>query len=591
MNFYTFLPKLLNMSVTASIAIVCVLVLRLLLKKAPKVISYVLWAVVLFRLLCPVSIASGFSLFGLMNAPMEQTAAGASIIQYVPEDMIHTEVPGILLPIPGASETIENTLTQDEEQLASDSIETYVIIGTSIWFTGIFVMATYSVVSCLRLRRRLVIVSPLRDNIYLADEITTPFVMGVLKPKIYLPSDMDEHQQSYIIFHEQHHIRRGDHIIKALACIALIIHWFNPLVWVAFICSNKDMEMSCDEAVVKKMGGGILADYTASLLSLATGKTIIAGGPLAFGEGDTKGRIKNLAHWKSPALWIVLMSVIACVALGIGLLTNPENEDMSDYSEDGYYLLIGDEGVMYIEVSMKNSSGGVINADGSAFRAGEKVWLEQLQGVTDLRGVTITAFGAEGEILYEISVPENASGKAVSDIVGSDPWLLVPTSFEAADDDIIDESQPTTVKWTFSPMMSAAWHAAFQFHIELNDYSHIETSCDNGMLWNPCAKEQPREKNMRFEQGEPLCWAPVEGETLTDTVQNACVTFTVYDGEEIVDRGTLDIVQTGTENGQSFYEAQLKGASILTLWQEEGSLQASIVMAENNIYPFLDNQN
>lgn len=119
--------------------------------------------------------------------------------------------------------------------------------------------------------------------------------MGLVRPKIYLPSDMEEREQAYIIRHEQHHIRRGDHIIKALAFLALSIHWFNPLVWVAFIYSNKDMEMSCDEAVVKKMGDGILADYTASLLSLATGKHIIAGMPLAFGEGDTKGRIRNLA--------------------------------------------------------------------------------------------------------------------------------------------------------------------------------------------------------------------------------------------------------------------------------------------------------
>jgi len=166
--------------------------------------------------------------------------------------------------------------------------------------------------------------SPLRDNIYLADEIHSPFVMGLFRPKIYLPSEMEEREQSYIILHEQHHIRRLDHIAKALAFAALCIHWFNPLVWAAFILSGKDMEMSCDEAVVRKLGPEIRGDYSASLLSLATGKHIMAGMPLDFGEGNTKDRIKNLASWKKPALWVVLVAVIACAALAVCLLTNPK---------------------------------------------------------------------------------------------------------------------------------------------------------------------------------------------------------------------------------------------------------------------------
>ena len=499
MNFYTFLPKLLNMSLTGTVAIVCVLLLRLLLKKAPKVISYALWAVVLFRLLCPVSVASGISLFGFMDAPATETAAGASSIQYVPEDIVHTEYPEVALPIPGVSDTINSTLPQGREQLAADPLEAPVFLGTYVWLLGVLVMVAYSVTSYVRLKKKLLIVSPLQENIYLADEITTPFVMGLIRPKIYLPSDMEERQLPYIILHEKHHIRRGDHILKALAFLALSIHWFNPLVWVAFVCVGKDMEMSCDEAVIKKMGDEILADYTASLLSLAIGKTVIAGVPLAFGEGDTKGRIRNLAHWKKPAFWVVMVAVIVCGILSIALLTNPAKEDTPDRSEDGDYLLIGEEGVT-----------------------------------------------------------------------------------EAAADDEIEENQPVAAKWTFSPMMSAAWHAAFHFNFEMDNYSHIEATCDNGMLWNSRAQGQPKEKTMRFEQGEPLCWMPmVEGETLSDTAEKAAVTFTVYDGEEIVDRGVLDIVKIGDENGQSFYEALLRDTAILALWQEEGSLEASIVMAGN----------
>lgn len=329
MAFYTFLPKILNMSLTASVAIVFVLLLRLLLKKAPKVISYALWAVVLIRLLCPVSIESGLSLFGLFDTPTVDMSEHSSAVEYIPSNIVHTEFPEVVLPVPGVGEAITEVLPQGEEQLRADPLEGPIFIATYVWWGGILVMAVYGLVTYLRLRRRLITASPLRDNIYLADDIDSPFVMGLFRPKIYLPSAMEEREQSYIILHEQHHIRRLDHVVKALAFAALCIHWFNPLVWVAFILSGKDMEMSCDEAVVRKLGTQIRADYTASLLSLATGKRIIAGMPLAFGEGNTKGRIRNLAKWKKPAVWVVIVAVIVCIILAVCLLTNPIT--MSDH--------------------------------------------------------------------------------------------------------------------------------------------------------------------------------------------------------------------------------------------------------------------
>lgn len=469
MSFYTFLPKLLNMSLTGAVAVICVLLLRLMLKKAPKVISYALWAVVLFRLLCPVSVTSGLSLFGLLDAPSTSTVAGTNSMEYIPENIVQMELSDVTTPAPGVSNTmndtlppgvsntLNDTLPQGQEQLAADSLKapvaigshvsigSYVTIGTYVWLLGVMAMAAYSISSYIRLRKKLLMVSPLQDNIRLADEITTPFVMGLIRPKIYLPSDTEEHQMPYLILHEKHHIRRGDHIFKALAFLALSIHWFNPLVWVAFIYASRDMEMSCDEAVVKKLGEQILPDYTASLLSLATGKIIIAGVPLAFGEGDTKGRIRNLAHWKKPAFWVVIAAVAACVILGVGLLTNPVKEDTSEFSEDRYYFLIGAEGVTSIEVSTLYSSGGVINANGSAFKSGEKVWLEQLQGVRDLRGITITAFGTDGNILHRFSVPEDASSEVIAEMVENDSWLLVPTDFEVfLDKESAEESVPVS---------------------------------------------------------------------------------------------------------------------------------------------------
>ena len=324
-------PMILNMSITASVIILFVLLARLALKKAPKIFSYALWAVVLFRLLCPVSVTTDFSLLGLFDMPAVENTQHTTAMEYIPYDVVHTPDLEVQLPVPPAIyDAVNDTLPQEHAALGADPLEGEFAIGSFIWLLGIGAMAVYSMVSYILLRRKLVGAVLLRDNIYLADGIGSPFVMGFFRPKIYLPSALSEQEQSYIILHEQHHIRRGDHIIKALAFIALCIHWFNPLVWVAFVLSSKDMEMSCDEAVVKKLGEGIRADYSASLLSLATGRRIIAGTPLAFGEGDTKSRIKNMLNWKKPKTWIMLVALVACVVAIVFCATNPRNDIEED---------------------------------------------------------------------------------------------------------------------------------------------------------------------------------------------------------------------------------------------------------------------
>ena len=234
---YELLPIVFNMSVTASVAILFVLLARLLLKRAPKIFSYALWAVVLFRLLCPVSITTGFSLLGLFDAPVTETTTHTTAVEYIPQDIVHTPAPEVKLPVPDVNQSVNEALPQGDEQTAADPLKVPVALATLVWLAGIGVLAAYSVVSLLRLRRRLVGAVPLRDNVYLADYIDSPFVLGLFRPKIYLPSSLSEQERGYIILHERHHIRRGDHIMKALAFLALCVHWFNPLVWVAFLLS------------------------------------------------------------------------------------------------------------------------------------------------------------------------------------------------------------------------------------------------------------------------------------------------------------------------------------------------------------------
>lgn len=319
MFLYTILPKLLNMSLTASVVILFVLLLRLLLKKVPKVISYALWGIVLFRLLCPISIESGFSLFGLLDAPVTTNGTITSSISYIPDNIAREK---------SVLEETDQVQPQADQQTMIP-LKTPMAIATCVWMTGLFVIGIYTIASYIRLRRKLITASHLRDNIYLADEIPSPFVFGLFRPKIYLPSFLDEQEQPYIILHEQYHIRRLDHIVKALAFIALCVHWFNPLVWVAFHMASKDMEMSCDEAVIQKMGAGVVADYAASLLSLATGKHSLTGLPLAFGEGDAKGRIRNLANWKNPKRILFAIACLVVILAAVILVPNPSGVQLS----------------------------------------------------------------------------------------------------------------------------------------------------------------------------------------------------------------------------------------------------------------------
>ncbi|MGE4485730.1 MAG: M56 family metallopeptidase [Oscillospiraceae bacterium] len=318
---YTLLPIILNMSLTAGIVIVLVLLARLPLKKAPKVFSYALWAVVLFRLLCPVSLSSDFSLLGIFNSP----SVTNSSITYIPADIVRAANPQVDLPLPGISQVINETLPQGDEQTVADPLEAPMAIATLLWLFGIAAMLAYSVVSILILRSRLKSARQAARNIYVADNLKTPFVLGFFKPRIYIPAGLTAEEESYIIRHEQTHIRRFDHIIKPFAFLVLSIHWFNPLVWVAFVLMSTDMELSCDERVIKEMGSEVKKAYSSSLLSLAAGKRIINGSPLAFGEGNVKGRIKNVLNFKKPVAWVIVVSVVLVAVLGVGLAMNPLN--------------------------------------------------------------------------------------------------------------------------------------------------------------------------------------------------------------------------------------------------------------------------
>ena len=244
-------PIVCNMSLTASVVILAVLAVRLLLRRAPKVFSYALWAVVLFRLLCPVSVTSAVSLLGALGAPAQERTAVTSVVEYVPADIVRNMAPTVtpLPQEPFPAEPGENIVSTAPSATQPDAAPVSPLSGpvavlTLTWLMGMALLLLCSVVSLLRLRRRLVGAVQLEDNIYLADYIPSPFVMGLFRPKIYLPSTLTETERGYILRHEQYHLRRRDHVVKLLSFLALCVHWFNPLVWAAFILAGKDMEMS-----------------------------------------------------------------------------------------------------------------------------------------------------------------------------------------------------------------------------------------------------------------------------------------------------------------------------------------------------------
>lgn len=307
--------RVLNMSLTGSIVIAVVLLARLLLRRAPKIYSYMLWAVVLFRLLCPISLSAGLSV--LKPLPVT-TSQGLSTVTYRPVEPV----------IPASGEIgQEDARPEPAETVKAATGAQAMTLAAAVWLTVGGALAGCSLVQYIVLRRKLREAVPYRGEILISDKIRTPFVMGVLSPKIYLPWDTPQEERRFIIAHERQHIHRGDPLWKLLGYLALCIHWFNPLVWLAFFLGGKDMEMSCDEAVLNRLGEDIRADYSQALLRLATHKRLIAGMPLAFGEGETKGRVRNMARWRRPKVWVSGICAVLCLAVLAVCALNPQKSD------------------------------------------------------------------------------------------------------------------------------------------------------------------------------------------------------------------------------------------------------------------------
>lgn len=607
--------KIINTSISASWLVLAVLILRLVLKKAPKWVNVLLWGIVAVRLICPFSIESALSLIPSaetipMNIEMDTTPAIDSGINAI-NSVINPVISGSFTPHPAAS---------------ANPLQIWIPLASALWIAGMAEMLLYTAISCCRLRRKVDTAVLYKDNIFQSENVSSPFVLGIIKPRIYLPFKLDGQDWEHVVAHEQAHIRRKDHWWKPLGFLLLTIHWFNPLMWLAYVLLCRDIELACDEKVIKELGNEQRADYTQALVACSVNRRMIAACPLAFGEVGIKERVKSVMNYKKPAFWVTVLSVIACIVVAVCFLTNPMRDSFSlrivvpagsqeevvyadeeisplgnhiiitsgdglgdtevslktvqvkteaaydepayltpgmpvkmkaekggwfkigvnmqnntdedivvyinvenveirieetnsvdleqyrtdyigdapkvsniaqllpypkdyryssielqtrtepyelivylngkdkvqqedfescattafnlignmgiisfreaeseetiasftrlDYEENMmFYLTIGAEGVKSIELSMPHSSGGCENADGSLFKKGERIWLDNLDGYADLRGLTITALSENGEIIWSASIPDGEENQGFTHLKNDD-WEI-----------------------------------------------------------------------------------------------------------------------------------------------------------------------
>ncbi len=374
--------KVLNMSITGSLLILAVICLRVILKKSPKWINVMLWGIAAIRLLCPIQIESPFSLIKVANP--------------VPQEITMAKNPQIQSGVSTINQMVNPVLSKSfspSPYASVNPLQLLAFAATIVWAVGIVILAFYALFSYLRIYFKVKASVVLEPGVKMCDGIATPFILGVIRPQIYVSSDLSAEEKEHVLAHEKAHLKRKDHVWKPLGFLVLMLHWFNPLVWIAYILLCKDIELACDEKVICDMNKEESVLYSQSLLNLSVSRQRILACPLAFGEVSVKARIKYVLSYKKPGFWGMVASVLICVFVAVGFLTNQSKAALANAAVDNAtpenskywplildqnqaYFVVEDEGVRQIHVTTANSSGGLVNADNSDFKPGEKVYLD-----------------------------------------------------------------------------------------------------------------------------------------------------------------------------------------------------------------------
>ena len=363
-----------NMSISASYIVLAILLLRLFMKKAPKWISVALWGVVGLRLICPFSIESILSLIPSAETVSPDIMTGNLSEPFYVDSYIDTGFSGVnntIAPIISGSSV---TVAPEKEV---NLLKLLIPIFAILWLVGILAMVIYTLVSYLKLKKSIGAAVLYKENIYQSENVASPFILGIIKPRIYLPFSISEQSAEHVIAHEKAHLRRKDHLWKPLGFLLLAVYWFNPFMWLGYILLCRDIELACDEKVIKALDCDARADYSEALLRCGVKRKSIAACPLAFGEVGVKARIKSVLNYKKPAFWIIIVALVLCVVIAICFLTNPVSAGVKDISvknikDDSlelvmkYYFPSGNYGVRAVpDDEGENLGNGMREYDGS----------------------------------------------------------------------------------------------------------------------------------------------------------------------------------------------------------------------------------
>ena len=542
--------KTLNMGIAAGWLIVAVVVLRVILKRAPKRFRLLLWAVVGLRLVLPVSIESALSL-----VPSAQT---------LPEGVMYAAAPELNTGIAALNDAINPAFTAvfaPEPAASANPLQVLLPAASVIWLAGAAAMLLWALVSWLRLRRRVADAVLLEGNVFESERVASPFVLGLIRPRIYLPFGLDEGAREQVLTHERAHIARGDHVIKPIGWLILAVYWYNPLVWLAYALFCRDIELACDERVIRRLPVSGRADYSQALLDLSRPHHGVGACPLAFGESAVKCRVKSVLTYKRPAFWLIMLAAVLCIGAAVCFLTDPKAEADDSVQNDShdYGIPITVTAVLpenfpeqVLEFARGCAAQQAANMDYLNISAAEITELASYSEaeLTDGGAACLFKLGAH----YELAEPENVmpaggmlteGGWLTRADSGGDRFMLLRRDgdnwsyvgittalmiqeayggdYDAAVLGEYERILASGVTWSSNLAVSSLYGIQFRFEFDI-DYTRIEAECSSGRISGG-------------EPGEELAWTP-EPDTTSDTID-----FTVYNGEEAVYSGSIAITR------------------------------------------------
>ncbi len=564
--------KIVNMSISAGWIVLIVLLMRFLLKKAPKWINVLLWSIVAIRLICPFTIESMLSLI-----PSAETVSPEIMISKSPE--INSGVPIINSVV----NPVINELYAPEPSASANPLQILIPVAAALWLVGIAALLIYTLVSFLRLKSKIGTAVLLKENIYQSENISSPFVLGVIKPKIYLPFYMNERDIPPVVAHEKAHIQRKDYLWKPLGFLILTLHWFNPLVWLGYVLLCRDIELACDEKVVKGLNNEQRADYSEALLTCSVNRRMIAACPLAFGEVGVKDRVKSILNYKKPAFWVIVIALILCVALAIGFLTNPVNHYVyNSRYETGKclysYVVSADKETKNNELVFDITSDGKVYktyGDGTTDELGilkeSDYTAEKLKEALKNQDMKLSIGNIRNA--YELSdyiFLQKSNGTVYLVSLFSDGRIMSVFKLKKTGDCDSSKSDFEKFTWNYSPMLSHTSYSFYAFAFDTG-YSHIVASCDNGKMKNLEADKQPEDKTLRFEKGQHVYWTPDEG-IIENIPLVSKVTFTVFNGDEEIYTASVIFECLSRDMASAEFAIYLAESDGLVLSEKDGLL-------------------